>query len=54
MAFIVGQGTIGGTLMDAGFGLYGVLMVLSATMAFSMRGRDVTTRTAPGRSGCLP
>lgn len=34
LAFIVGQGTIGGTLMDVGFGLYGALMVLSATMSY--------------------
>ncbi|MBP2562175.1 hypothetical protein J2857_004966 [Neorhizobium galegae] len=34
MAFIVGQGTIGGTLMDVGFDLYGALMVLSATMSY--------------------
>lgn len=32
--FIVGHGTIGGTLMDIGFGLYGGLMVLSATMSY--------------------
>lgn len=34
LAFIVAQGTVGGTLMDVGFGLYGVLMVLSATMSY--------------------
>lgn len=34
LAFIVGQGTVGGTLMDIGFGLYGVLMVLSAAMSY--------------------
>ncbi|MCQ1781452.1 DUF2306 domain-containing protein [Neorhizobium galegae] len=34
LAFIVGHGTIGGTLMDVGFGLRGGLMVLSATMSY--------------------
>jgi len=34
LAFIVGQGTVGGTLMDVGFGLYGALMVVSATMSY--------------------
>ncbi|WP_244434310.1 DUF2306 domain-containing protein [Agrobacterium tumefaciens] len=34
LAFIVGQGTIGGTLMDVGFGLYGALMAVSATMSY--------------------
>lgn len=34
LAFIVGQGTVGGTLMDVGFGLYGVLMVLSAAKTY--------------------
>lgn len=34
LAFIIGQGTIGGPLMDVGFGLYGALMVLCATMAY--------------------
>jgi uncharacterized membrane protein len=32
--FIVRQSTIGGTLMDVGFGIYGVLMVLSAIMSY--------------------
>lgn len=34
LAFIVWHGTIGGTLMDVGFGLYGVLTVMSATMSY--------------------
>lgn len=34
LAFIAGQGTIGGPVMDLGFGLYGALMVLCAAMAF--------------------
>ncbi|WP_313324742.1 DUF2306 domain-containing protein [Sphingobium yanoikuyae] len=34
LAFIVGRGTIGGVLMDVGFGLYGALTVLCATMAY--------------------
>lgn len=32
--FIVAKGTVGGAVMDVGFGLYGVLMVLCAGMAF--------------------
>jgi len=34
LVFIVVQGTVGGTVMDVGFGLYGGLMVLCAVMAF--------------------
>ncbi|EIT72240.1 MULTISPECIES: DUF2306 domain-containing protein [Hydrocarboniphaga] len=34
LAFILAKGTVGGTVMDAGFGLYGALMVLCAAMAF--------------------
>jgi len=34
LAYIAVQGTIGGTVMDIGFGLYGVLMVLAATQAY--------------------
>ncbi|OED00717.1 DUF2306 domain-containing protein [Rhizobium sp. YK2] len=34
LVFIVGQGTVGGTLMDVGFGLYGTLMVVTATMSY--------------------
>lgn len=34
LAFIVGHGTVGGTLMDIGFGFYGVLMLLSATLSY--------------------
>lgn len=34
LAFIIGQGTIGGPLMDVGFGLYGALMILCATLAY--------------------
>lgn len=32
--FILARGTIGGIVMDIGFGLYGVLMVLAAVQAF--------------------
>lgn len=32
--FIVAKGTVGGPVMDVGFGLYGALMVLCAAMAF--------------------
>ena len=35
LGFILGQGTIGGPLMDLGFGLYGGLMVLSAGFAYA-------------------
>lgn len=35
LAFILMQGTIGGAVMDIGFGLYGGLMVLCAAMAFA-------------------
>ena len=34
LVFIVRKGTVGGPLMDAGFGLYGALMVLCATMVY--------------------
>ncbi len=34
LVFIAGSGTIGGWVMDVGFGLYGVLMVLCAAMAY--------------------
>lgn len=34
LAFILAKGTVGGTVMDLGFGLYGALMVLCASMAF--------------------
>jgi len=34
LVFIVGKGTIGGTVMDIGFGLYGVLMVVAAAETF--------------------
>lgn len=34
LVFIVVQGTVGGPVMDVGFGLYGGLMVLCACMAF--------------------
>ncbi|CCV13953.1 DUF2306 domain-containing protein [Mesorhizobium sp. STM 4661] len=34
LGFILEKGTIGGPLMDVGFGLYGALMVLCATMAY--------------------
>jgi hypothetical protein len=30
----VAKGTVGGTVMDVGFGLYGVLMIVSATQAW--------------------
>ncbi|WP_245516103.1 DUF2306 domain-containing protein [Ancylobacter aquaticus] len=35
LGFILGRGTIGGPLMDVGFGLYGALMVLCAALAYS-------------------
>lgn len=35
LGFILGRGTIGGPLMDVGFGIYGALMVLCAAMAFA-------------------
>jgi len=35
LAFIAGSGTVGGTLMDVGFGLYGVLMILCAVLAYT-------------------
>lgn len=34
LAFIIGHGTIGGVVMDAGFGLYGVLMVMVSVQAY--------------------
>lgn len=34
LAFILGRGTVGGSLMDVGFGIYGTLMVLCAFMAY--------------------
>lgn len=35
LGFIVGRGTVGGTLMDVGFGIYGALMVLCACLAYT-------------------
>lgn len=35
LGFIVGRGTVGGPLMDVGFGIYGALMVLCAVLAFT-------------------
>ena len=35
LGFIVANGTIGGSLMDAGFGLYGALMILAAERTFT-------------------
>lgn len=35
LGFILTRGTIGGGLMNIGFGLYGALMVLCATMAYT-------------------
>lgn len=35
LGFIAGRGTIGGPLMDVGFGIYGGLMVLCAVLAFT-------------------
>jgi len=35
LGFILGKGTIGGTVMNLGFGLYGLLMLLCATLAFA-------------------
>lgn len=35
LGFILAKGTVGGTAMDLGFGLYGALMVLCAARAFT-------------------
>ena len=35
LGFIVSKGTIGGPLMNVGFGLYGALMVLAAALAYA-------------------
>jgi hypothetical protein len=35
LGFIVANGTIGGSLMNAGFGLYGALMILAAERTFT-------------------
>lgn len=35
LGFILAKGTVGGTAMDLGFGLYGVLMIACATLAFT-------------------
>ncbi|WP_017957190.1 DUF2306 domain-containing protein [Rhizobium leguminosarum] len=35
LGFILGRGTIGGPLMDTGFGIYGALMMLCAVMAYA-------------------
>jgi len=35
VGFILAKGTIGGTVMNLGFGLYGLLMVLCAALAFT-------------------
>ena len=35
LGFIITKGTLGGTLMDAGFGLYGALMIAAAALAFT-------------------
>jgi hypothetical protein len=35
LGFILGRGTVGGPLMDTGFGIYGALMVLCAAMAYA-------------------
>ena len=34
LGFIVAKGTVGGTVMDLGFGLYGVLMVVAAVQTY--------------------
>jgi hypothetical protein len=34
LTFIASQGTLGGPIMDAGFGIYGGLMLLAAVMAY--------------------
>lgn len=46
LAFILSKGTIGGTVMDAGFGLYGVLTVIAAveTVRHARAGRTDTHR----------
>src|SRR3546814_12063134 len=36
LGFIIVKGTIGGPLMDVGFGLYGALMILCAERAFTL------------------
>jgi hypothetical protein len=35
LGFILGRGTIGGPLMDTGFGIYGALMVFCAVLAYA-------------------
>ena len=52
LGFIWGRGTIGGPLMDTGFGIYGALMVLCAAMAYARARADKYDSIAPGRSGC--
>ncbi|GAA2723993.1 DUF2306 domain-containing protein [Cellulomonas aerilata] len=50
LGFIVAKGTVGGTVMDVGFGLYGVLMVVCAVQAYRhARAR----RVAPHRAWAL-
>jgi uncharacterized membrane protein len=47
LTFIAAKGTIGGTVMDLGFGLYGVLTVLAAVQTFRYaRARDLERHRA--------
>lgn len=50
LAFIAAKGTIGGTPMDLGFGLYGALMVTCAAMAY-LHGR--ARRLEPHRAWAI-
>jgi Predicted membrane protein (DUF2306). len=47
LGFIIAKGTVGGPVMDIGFGLYGALMVMCAGLAFfHARARRVTQHRA--------
>jgi len=47
LGFILAKGTVGGPAMDIGFGLYGALMVLCATLAFTnARARHIEVHRA--------
>lgn len=47
LVFIASKGTIGGTVMDVGFGLYGALMILAAAQTYRhARGRALDAHRA--------
>lgn len=47
LTFIAAKGTIGGTVMDLGFGLYGVLTILAAVQTFRhARARNIAVHRA--------